>query len=178
VVGWEKISARGGGTDNTKMGVKEITIRAQVNDFNRAIREFIKCIELLPETLFLKTMDGWAPRDVTAHLIGWNLYTIEGCQQLMKGELPFYFIDPGDDFCKVNALLIREYDSKDKKDLIVQLNASAEKMKRFLLAVDPADWENDFEVTYMGHTITIRNSVEALISDFMAHRKQIEKWAG
>jgi len=132
----------------------------------------------LPESIFLKKMDAWAPRDVTAHLIGWNLYTIKGCQQLRKGELPFYFNDPGDDFCKVNAILVREYDSKDKKKLIAQLNASTEKLKKFLFEVDPADWETDFGVKYMGYTITIKNSVDALISDFIKHRHQIEEWAG
>ena len=122
-------------------------------------------------------MDGWAPRDVTAHLIGWNLYTIKGCQQIMKGETPFYFIDPGDDFCKVNALSVGKYNSKDKKKLIEQLNNYTEKLKNFLIAVDPNDWEADFGVKYMGQTITIKNTVDALISDFISHKKQIEKWA-
>jgi hypothetical protein len=131
----------------------------------------------LPEPLFLKKMDGWAPRDVTAHLIGWNLYTIEGCQQLMKGKLPFYFIDPGDDFCKVNALLVREYDSKDKKYLIAQLNASAEKLRSFLTTVDSADWDTDFGVTYNGESVTVKNSVDTLIFDFINHRQQIDEWA-
>jgi hypothetical protein len=155
----------------------EITIKDQVDNINRGVQEFIKCIDLLPESLFLKKMDGWTPRDVTAHLIGWNLYTIKGCQQLKRGELPFYFIDPGDDFCKVNALLVTEYDFKDKKRLIAQLNASTEKLKKFLIVVDPADWETNFGVKYMGETITIKNSVDALISDFITHRQQIEQWA-
>ena len=159
------------------MGVIGITIKKQVDNLNHCVQEFINCVDLLPESLFLKKMDGWSPRDVTAHLIGWNLYTIKGCQQLMKGELPFYFIDPGDDFCKFNALLVRKYDSKDKKDLIAQLNASAEKLKEFLIAVDPSDWETDFGVRYKREAITIKNSVDALISDFVTHRHQIEKWA-
>ncbi len=121
-------------------------------------------------------MDGWSPRDVTAHLIGWNLHTIKGVRQLRRGETPFYLIDPGNDFCKVNAVLVREYDSKDKKNLIVQLNAFAEKLKEFLIAVDPADWETDFNVEYKGKPVTIKNTVDALISDYIAHRQQIERW--
>lgn len=122
-------------------------------------------------------MDDWAPRDVTAHLIGWSLYTIKGCQQLRGRETPFYLIDPGDDFCKVNAVLVQEYNSKDKKKLIAQLDASTEKLTKFLIAVDPTDWKTDFGVTYKGKAITIKNSVDALISDFTTHRQQIEKWA-
>jgi hypothetical protein len=157
--------------------VNKVTIKEQVDNLNRCIREFVNCVGYLPESLFLKKMDGWAPRDVTAHLIGWNLYTIRGCQQLKRGELPFYFIDPGDDFCKVNAVLVREYDSEDKEGLISQLDASAKKLTEFLMSVDPADWKADFGVTYKGESVTIKNSIDALISDFVAHRQKIEKWA-
>jgi hypothetical protein len=121
-------------------------------------------------------MDGWTPRDVAAHLIGWNLATIKGCRQIMKGETPFYFIDPGDDFCKVNAVLVREHDSKDKKELIAQLDASSGDLKNFLAAIDPAEWDKDYGVKYRGKPVTIKNSVEALIVDFTAHRRQIERW--
>jgi hypothetical protein len=123
-------------------------------------------------------MDNWAPRDITAHLIGWNIITIKGCQQLINGELPFYFNDPGDDFCKINALLVQEYNTKDKKELLSQLDDSLKQLKHFLTNVDPIAWENDFGVTYKGYTITIKNSVEALIHDYINHRQQIEKWAG
>jgi hypothetical protein len=151
-------------------------IKKQVDELNRAVQEFMRCIDSLPESLFPKKMDGWAPRDVTAHLIGWNLYTIKGCRQLKKGETPFYFIDPGDDFCKINAVSVREYSSKDKKGLIKQLSTSLEKLKRFLVKVAPADWENDFGIRYKGYTITIKNTVDNMISDYINHRKQIEGW--
>jgi hypothetical protein len=160
------------------VGVSAITIKKKIEELNTSVREFARCIDLLPESVFLKKMDGWAPRDVAAHLIGWNINTIKGCQQLINGEVPFYFNDPGDDFCKVNALLVREYDVKDKKKLIIQFNASVEKLKRFLVAVDPADWEANFGVTFKGEPITIKNSVNTLIHDYINHRQQIEKWAG
>ena len=153
----------------------EIAIKKQVDNLNHAVQEFAECINSLPESLFLKKIDVWTPRDVTAHLIGWNLHTIKGCQQLRKGELPFYFIDPGDDFRKVNASLIKEYDSKDKEELLKQLNTSAENLKSYLIATKPADWETDFGVRYKGQIITIKNSVDALTYDFISHRHQIER---
>ena len=152
------------------------TITQQIEDLNFSAREFIKCIDSLPEPLFLNKIDDWTPRDVTAHLIGWNLYTIKGCHQLKKGELPFYFSDPGIDFCKVNAVLVREYNSKDKRKIIQQLDASTEELKEFLAAIIPREWETDFGVKYGGEIITIKNSVDALISDFVSHRQQIENW--
>jgi len=35
--------------------------------------------------------------------------SIEGSNQIRRGELPFYEIDPGEDCSKVNAVLILEY---------------------------------------------------------------------
>ena len=152
-------------------------ITEQLEKYNRGIREFMKCVESLPEALFLTKMDDWAPRDVAAHLIGWNLGTLEGCQQMKNREIPAYLIDPGDDFCKFNAVLVREYNSKDRNELMSQLNDSAEKLREYLNALDPADWETDFGITYHGQTVTIKNTVDALVSDFINHRQQIGKWA-
>jgi hypothetical protein len=154
----------------------EISLKKQADELSRAVQDFIRCVDSLPESIFLKKMDEWTTRDVTAHLIGWNLYTIKGCQQLKKGELPFYFNDPGEDFCKVNAVSVGKYNSKDKKKLLAQLNDSADKLKRYMIAVNPNDWESNFGVKYMGNTITIKNTIDALIHDFINHKKQIEKW--
>jgi hypothetical protein len=151
-------------------------IKEDIGHFNQCVQEYVKCIEALPEGLFLKKIDDWTPRDVTAHLIGWNRYKIKGCQQLLKGEMPFYFIDPGDDYCKINAVLVKEYDSRDKNELIRQLNDSAEKLTEYLEGLDHGDWEKDTGVTLMGRTITIKNSLEAMVYDFINHRQQIENW--
>jgi hypothetical protein len=153
-----------------------ISVEHLIENLERGIQEFKKSIDLLPESLFLKKMDGWSPRDVTAHLIGWNLYTIKGCQQLRRGETPFYLIDPGDDFCKVNAVSIREYNSEDKARLLLQLDDATEKLKQFLVTVDPADWETDFNVKFKGEPVTVKNTIDALIYDFIDHRQQIEQW--
>jgi hypothetical protein len=155
----------------------ETAIRNQVDNLNQGVQEFIKCIDSLPESLFLKKIDDWTPRDVAAHLIGWNLYTIKGCQQLTKGELPFYLVDPGDDFCKINALLVKIHNSQDKKKIIKQLIASSEKLEKFLSAVTPRNWDADFGIIYKGEVIIIKNCVDELIADFISHRQQIEKWA-
>jgi len=68
-----------------------MTIEQQINQLNRNIDEFAACIEALPEGAFLQKIDEWSPRDVLAHLIGWNRYTISGAEKIRKGELPFYF---------------------------------------------------------------------------------------
>ena len=154
-----------------------ISAEKLIENLNRSIQEFKQSIALLPESLFLKKMDGWSPRDVTAHLIGWNLYTIKGCQQLRRGETPFYLIDPRDDFSKVNDVSVRKYGSEDKTRLLLQLDESAKNLNNFLAKVDAVDWETDFNVKFRGKPVTVKNTVDALITDFVNHRQQIEQWA-
>jgi len=109
-------------------------------------------------------------------LIGWNRYTIKGCEQIRRGDLPFYFVDPGEDYCKVNAVLVREYSSMDIRELLDELEASTNELKAFLGMVDLLDWDRDYGVRYQGINITIRNTVGALIEDYIDHRQQLEEW--
>ena len=154
-----------------------ITIAEQINKLNRCIQEFVICINSLPSSLFLKKMDNWAVRDVLAHLIGWNQYSVEGCQQIRKGELPFYFVDPGDDFSKVNTISVRKYNSKNRRRLVNELEASTQELRQFLLSLTPTEWEADYGVRYRGGMITIRNTIDVLIRDYVLHRQQVEEWA-
>lgn len=148
----------------------------QAESLGLAVKEFIDCIRGLPAALFHEKIDDWTPRDVTAHLVGWNDYTLEGCRQIMNGETPPFFVDPGDDFSKVNAVLVREYDAPDVATLIGQVETSLENLNRFILSIDPADWRHDYGVTYRGEAVTVENCVDGLIYDYGLHRRQIEEW--
>jgi hypothetical protein len=155
-----------------------MTIKTQVNRFDHSVKDFARCIEALSEKSFLAKLNGWSPRDILAHLIGWNRYTITGCEQIRKGQIPFYFIDPGDDFSKVNAVLVQQYAATDQKELLGELEVSAQALKQYLLSLTPTEWEADYGVRYAGSPITIRNSVEALLEDYIAHRQEIEEQGG
>jgi hypothetical protein len=154
-----------------------VSIGEQIKNLGGAVEEFAGCIDSLPERLFLKEINGWSPRDVLAHMVGWNRYTIVGCQQIRRGETPFYFIDPGQDFSKVNAVLVQKYNSRDKRRLLDELRVSAQELTQFLLALDSAEWEVDFGVRYGGWTITIKNTVGVLIREYIEHERQIKEWA-
>jgi hypothetical protein len=154
-----------------------MTIEEQVDKLSRRVEEFARCVDSLPGESFLKKIDDWSPRDILAHLIGWNRYTIEGSMQIGNGQTPFYLIDPGDDFSNVNAILVRQYSSPDKRGLLDELETSCQELKLFLLSLDPADWESDYGVRYQGFPVTIQNNLEGLIDDYLHHREQIEEWA-
>ena len=153
-----------------------MVIEDQVENLCRSVKDFAECVDSLHGEMFLKKYNDWSPRDVLAHLIGWNRYIVKGCEQIRRGDLPFYFVDPGKDYCKINAKLVREYSSKDKRDLLDELEVSTNELKAFLGMVDPLDWDRDYVVRYQGFNITIRNTVDALIEDYINHRQQLEEW--
>lgn len=150
-------------------------VEQQVARLERAAQEFADCIRALSEERFLQRMEGWAwaPRDVLAHLIGWARLTVEGSEQIRQGQLPSYFADPGENWSHVNAILVQTYASPDREVLLAELEAAVADLARFLLALDPAEWDRDFGVRYKGYAITIQNSVEALVEDFTDHRRYI-----
>ena len=121
-------------------------------------------------------LNGWSPRDIVAHLIGWNRYIIEGSRQIVRGELPFYDVDPGDDYARINADLVRRYPSQDRAALLAELRSSAGELKGFLATLDPGRWSRDYGVRHGGEVVTIRNTVKDLIEDYDHHRKQIDDW--
>ena len=142
----------------------------------QAAINFRKCIEKLPEGTFLEPMNGWSPRDVTAHLIGWNRHTITGCRQIRMGNLPSYFEDAPNDYNNINAESVALYFSEDRELLVADFEASYLSLENFIQFMDPDDWTKDFGVRYGEHTITIANSVEALQQDYDQHRQEIETW--
>ncbi|MFQ5754049.1 MAG: ClbS/DfsB family four-helix bundle protein, partial [bacterium] len=133
-----------------------MTIEKQINRLNINVVDFVRCVTSLSHDLFLKKLDGWSPRDIVAHLIGWNRYMIEGSKQIKKGELPFYDIDPGENYSKINAVLVREYSSMDKQELLNELQNSAQELKQFLLSLNPEEWQHDYGVRHWSCSITIQ----------------------
>jgi hypothetical protein len=154
-----------------------MNIETQIAKFDQSIEDFVHCVASLNEEFFLKRPNHWSPRDVVAHLIGWNRYTIEGSNQIRRGELPFYEIDPGEDCCKVNAVLILEYSSTDRQEMLDELQVSAQELKLFIQSLDSSEWSRDYGVRLKGAVITIQNTVDELIEDYDIHKERIKEWA-
>jgi hypothetical protein len=153
-----------------------MNIETQIAKFDQSIEDFVHCVASLNEEFFLKRSDHWSPRDVVAHLIGWNRYTIEGSNQIRRGELPFYEIDPGEDCSKVNAVLVLEYSSTDRQEMLDELQVSYQELKQFIRSLDSSEWSRDYGVRLEGAIITIQNTVDELIEDYDIHTERIKEW--
>ena len=148
-------------------------IADQIDKLTRSVDAFARCVASLDESAFLKPLRRWTPRDIVAHLVGWNRHVIEGSRQILKGELPFYDVDPGEDFANVNAALIRKYPSEDRDQLLEELRSSERELTAFLRSVDESAWDCDFGVRNEGAPITVRSTVDDLIADYAHHQEQL-----
>jgi len=156
--------------------VSTVKLEDQINRLRLAVENFATGVSTLSEESFLTKLSGWAPRDVVAHLIGWNLHIVKGSEQIQRGELPFYDIDPGENYSKINAALVRRYDSTDRQLLLDQLHATAHELREFLESLDAEVWARDFGVRHGDSQVTIRDTIDELIEDYDHHRRQIEDW--
>jgi len=163
-----------------------MTIEDQMDQFEHCVQAFAASVAALDEHLFFRKVDGWTPRDILAHLIGWNRYIVEGSKQILRSELPFYNVDPGPNYSKINAALIREYDDKDRSVLLEKLAKSADELIAFLRAIAPEEWDRDFGIRHKGENltvnytsddlVTVKNTVDDFISDYDHHRRQLEEF--
>ena len=153
-----------------------MTIEAQIRKLESNLEELSRGVASLDESLFLKPIREWSPRDIVAHLIGWNRYLVRGSEQIRAGKLPFYDIDPGDNYSTVNAVLVRAYSSKNREELIGDLRASAHGLAQYLRSLTTSEWNRDYGVRHAGAVVTVRNSVDELVNDYHHHWSQIAEW--
>jgi hypothetical protein len=145
-----------------------MTFEEQMDKLEHCVEAFAASVEGLDERLFLSNVNGWTPRDIVAHLIGWNRHIVRGSKQILCGELPFYDVDPGPNYSDVNTALVRQYGDT-----------------AFLRAIDPGEWDRDFGVRHKGEKltvkstagdlVTVKSTVDDLIADYDHHRAQLEE---
>jgi len=158
---------------------KQTASEYRIAQFEAAFTQFEALIQSLPEKLFLSPMNGWSPRDVVAHLTGWNRYMREVCQRLQEGQTPFYYADAANDFQNVNAELVARYASQDKGILLAELRNSKDELIQYLVSLDAAVWDADYGVQhYRGGSASVTRTVKSLGDDYQSHRQEIEAWVG
>lgn len=147
-------------------------VEAQIDRLREAVREIRASAEALSTSAFLGPLGNWTPRDVVAHLIGWKRYAMRGAQQLLEGELPFYYVDPGEDFCNVNARLVAEYPSQDRTELLAEHAQAAAELEEYLRSLSQDQWQGETGVRHKGEELTIRQTVDWDIEDHHHHSEQ------
>ncbi len=147
-----------------------------IQEFEDTVESYKSLIEDLPDDLFLQPINGWTPRGITAHLIGWNQYTIEGCQRIIQGQRPDFFEDADNDYSNINARSVKSYATENKINLLAELTDSFRDLKSYLASLNYQNWVKDYGVRYNDWVITVHNTVLAVHHDYESHQEEIEAW--
>ena len=147
--------------------------RASLQD---QIASFAATVEALPGEGFLLAVGGRTPRDIVAHLIGWNYHAIEASDFIRRGEVPPSLIDTGEDFSAVNGASMARFASRDRAELLGQLRTSAEAYDAMLAALPEAEWGDNHGVTLGDWVVTNGSFVRIMIHEFAHHRQEVADW--
>lgn len=138
---------------------------------------FSASIQAMPGDVFLHRFTDWAPRDVVAHLIGWNQYTREAIEQIQRGEMPPYLADVPNKFVNVNAVSVQTYSATDAAALLDQLGQTGSDLLAALRQLAPEDWTRDFGARNpIGRPVYIQRQVDGLSDDYENHTREIAQW--
>jgi hypothetical protein len=148
----------------------------QLDQLDKAYRNFVEGVTSLSTESFLRSLGDWAPRDIVAHLIGWNRNIRIGCGQIRNGLVPFYHKDGPNDYRSINGGLIARYNSTDRAALLRELGVSKDELVAYVTGLDLEDWDKDWGVQhYRGGPATIGRSIESLTGDYINHAEEIRQ---
>ena len=142
-----------------------------------AYDDFCKCILSLPDLLLVSDMNGWSPRDVIAHLIGWNQHMIEASSAILHGQTPAYYADAPNDYRNINARMVLTYSSRSKEELLAEMESSMKTFRQFIASLGPEELVDSHGVLHhSGRPATVAGIIESLTQDYQHHALEIQQW--
>ena len=139
--------------------------------------DFVACVLSIPEALFLSPMNGWTPRDIVAHLIGWNRFMIQSSISILAGEPPAYYTDAPSDYTNINAAFVEYHSSRSRGQLLAELALSITEFESYVADLPASEMTASHGVThYSGQPATVAKIVRSLTSDYEHHTRQLNAW--
>ena len=155
------------------MGPEEAVQRLQ-----EAGGELERLVAALPDSLLGERVERWTPKDVVAHLVGWNHHAKEGIRELLEGRPPFYLPQAKEDFRELNAQSVARWGGLDRKSLLGELRGSLQALVEFLRGLPGGAWDRDFGVRARDEPLTVLGTVSQLAQDYLSHTERLRFWAG
>jgi hypothetical protein len=126
---------------------------------------------------FLAPGNGRSPRDVVAHLVGWNDHMIEASSSILAGKPPAYYADAPNGYKTINARFVAQHSSISKTQLLRHLGSSMDRFVAFLATLPPGELTADHGVKhYSGRPATVNGIVDSLSRDYREHTHQVSDW--
>jgi hypothetical protein len=158
-------------------GIPHTLEQAALSSLQRAYQDFTARILPLTDEQFLSAVDSWSPRDVVAHLIGWNGLMIEASRSILGGNAPAYYADAANDYSHINAGFTAKYSCPSKVALLSELQASMKSFEAFILALPAGELAADHGVRhYSGVPASVYKIIQSLAGDYDYHTRQISEW--
>jgi hypothetical protein len=146
----------------------------RLKQHDRAYADFVELVRRLTPVQLLRRDGDWAPRDVVAHLIGWNRNIRLGCDEIRAGTAPFYHGDAANDYRTINAGFTTRYDSTDGDVLLSELAEASRALREYFEGMSESDWARDFGPQhYRGGPATIDRCAESITREYEEHGRQI-----
>ena len=134
-------------------------------------------VRALSAAQYLEPMGGWTPRDVVAHLVGWNRFMIQACRSILAGEPPDYYLDAPNDYANIDAALVAHYSSRTRDHLLRELEASVAELTAYVGGLNAGELTARRGVVHhSGEPATVEKSLRSLAGDYEEHARQIEAW--
>ena len=141
-----------------------------------AAAELEHLVQHLPERLLSERLERWTPRDVVAHLVGWNHAAVRGLGELLQGQTPFDLQQADDDSRTLNAESVGRWGGQERGQLLAEFRASAQALLRTLESLPEEAWARDFGVRFRGEVLTVRDIAVALVQDCVSHTERLRAW--
>jgi aminomethyltransferase len=148
-----------------------------VRRLREAADELDAVLGALPDPLLDRRLERWTPKDVAAHLVGWNHHLAQGLRQLVLGQPPFYLAQAEQDFRELNAESVARWGGLDREALRSELRRSLEELVGFLESLPAEAWERDFGVRQHDEPVTVLATAVGLAQDYTSHTERLRAWA-
>jgi hypothetical protein len=146
----------------------------RMEQHDRAYGDFVGLVRMLTPVQLLRRDGDWAPRDVVAHLIGWNRNIRLGCDEIRAGRAPSYHGDAANDYRTINAGFTTTYDSTDGDVLLSELAEASRALREYFEGTRESDWARNFGPQhYRGDPATIDRCAESITREYEEHGRQI-----
>ncbi len=142
-----------------------------------AAAEVEHLLAALPEALLSERVERWTPREVVAHLVGWNQEVLRGVQELMQGRCPSFLEHAQDDYRALNARFAERWGRLGREQLLSEFRVSSEELLRTLETLPKEAWARDYRVQDLKEVLTVREIVVRLVQHCVSHTERLRAWA-
>ena len=149
-----------------------------IRDLLDARQSVLAAVKHLPadlhDTAFLGT---WDPKDLLAHLVGWDEANLEAVRDILDGQLPAIYKYPDADWQAFNEELVARHRRDDLAELFVDAARSHLALIDFLRGLPPEEFERDRGLRDGRFPVTLAGLLEVEAREERVHARQVREFA-